>query len=452
MIESALIGQLVLFLVVTFVFLASRQSSLFHPVAWYLAFHGLVFVVRPILVYAFNLDTNWDYMVFRPSETVFVKTLAVSSVALVVLVGAALAVRSDPGLFFLEPATSFTPRQRNALAVTTLVFLPLIAWSIYATRNGIEGERIGGVYINTTSVGYVNDAQFAMAPLLCAWLLVTRFRWFNVLPLLLYLAYRTWFGWSRWTIVLFLAMTLACYCWHKRIRWLPLWTVLAAVPFFALFNLLGHNRDVLKNALVGEKVRMVDYAPGMALADKMKKRYDTVDFGNFDFLAFILSVVPERTGAYTYGAQYLQLFTEPIPRRLWKGKPVGPPVKLFNLNAYGNFIGLTYSLPGDGWMNGGWVGLIITMGVAGVVLGGMHRWFWQHANNNLAALLYLVSLSMLPQWFRDGGISIAKFLLWSWLPLLLWSGLAWLMGPRLVPVYSFIVPRNTAVRLIEPSA
>src|SRR5262249_25575385 len=147
---------------------------------------------------------------------------------------------------------------------------------------------------------------------------------------------------------------------------------------------------------------------------KLRRRLNTLDFGNFDFLTYIVVVVPERTGEYTYGLQYLQLFTEPIPRMLWKSKPVGSPVRLINLNAYGNFIGLTYSLPGDGWMNGGWVGLLVTMALAGAVLGWAHAQFWRYVGHWIIPILYLVGLAMLPQWYRDGSISIAKFLFWSW--------------------------------------
>jgi oligosaccharide repeat unit polymerase len=187
----------------------------------------------------------------------------------------------------------------------------------------------------------------------------------------------------------------------------------------------------------------------MTAQEKIKQKYDTQEFANFDYLCHVVSCVPDRSGTYTYGSQYLQLFTEPIPRKFWPGKPIGAPIGLVNLNQYGNFNGLTVSLPGDGWMSGGWVGLIITMGLVGALLGRAHRWFWQHSNNNLVALFYLVSLAMLPQWFRDGGISIAKFLLWSWLPLLLWLGFTWLLGRRQVPGYSVFLPGDTRIRLIN---
>ena len=58
---------------------------------------------------------------------------------------------------------------------------------------------------------------------------------------------------------------------------------------------------------------------------------------------------------------------------------------------------------------------------------------------------------MVAQQYRDGGIvSIAKFLLWSWLPLVVWLGSNWLLGPRLFPSQSVLLPRGTRLRLIGP--
>src|SRR5205085_2681238 len=87
----ALIAQVVLWLIVVGVFLASGQASLFHPASVYLVFYLLVFVLRPILVRSFGFDANWNYMIFEPTDAYFMKTLAVSSVALVVFTAASMA-------------------------------------------------------------------------------------------------------------------------------------------------------------------------------------------------------------------------------------------------------------------------------------------------------------------------------------------------------------------------
>jgi hypothetical protein len=68
----------------------------------------------------------------------------------------------------------------------------------------------------------------------------------------------------------------------------------------------------------------------------------------------------------------------------------------------------------------------------------------------MISLLYLSALPMTVQWFRDGGISIAKFMLWTWLPLLIWLGLVWILGGRYVPGVSFILRRGERVRVLRP--
>src|SRR5271170_2749574 len=167
MIEVALIGQVILWLIAIGIFAASRQASIFHPATAYLAFHGLVFVLRPILVYGFGFDSSWSYMEFKPPDDVFVRTLAVTSVAMVSFVTASLVVGRSRTVFEPPAQPTFTLLDRRALLVTTLLLLPAMAYSIYATRAGVEGERVNGIYIMTNSTGYLNEAQDFILPLLC---------------------------------------------------------------------------------------------------------------------------------------------------------------------------------------------------------------------------------------------------------------------------------------------
>jgi hypothetical protein len=158
-----------------------------------------------------------------------------------------------------------------------------------------------------------------------------------------------------------------------------------------------------------------------------------------------------RPDACSYGAQYLQIFTEPIPRVLWRGKPAGAPMpSKVDFNSYGNFIGLTFSLPGDGFVCGGWIGVIIDVSLWGFLLGWAHRVFWRNTKNRLGCMMYLVGLAMVPQEYRDGGISITKFLLWNWLPLFLWIGLTWWLAGGRVPGGVTTLRPGDRLRLVRP--
>src|SRR3974390_771443 len=128
--ELALVGQLMLWLIIVAVFLASGQASIFHPLTVYLAFHGVVFVVRPILIRHLDFDSAFIYMLFSPSEQDFVKTLAVSSVALVIFFASCLPAGKTKLAFSTATPLPFTTEQKRALIVTTVILAPIVAYSI----------------------------------------------------------------------------------------------------------------------------------------------------------------------------------------------------------------------------------------------------------------------------------------------------------------------------------
>jgi len=449
--ELALTGQVLVFLIVIGVFLATGQASIFHPLTTYLLFHGIAFVVRPLLVHYFDFNGEWRYMHLEPTEAQLIQSLVISSVGLVVFAVSSIVLGKCETKFAGNTLPDFTANEKLGLYLTTIILLPLVLYSILrSTHGGFQGELVGGTFILTGDTGYTIEAQFMAGPLICAWLAVTRFRWFALLPLIPYIAYRSYAGMARFTFVLlFLALTLV-FAWQKKIKWPPLWAGACVIPLFILFQTIGANRGAFQDYLAGGHFFRVQSTEGMSAREKLQEKYDGPDFANFDFLTYVTVAVPAKTGTYTYGSQYLQLFTEPIPRKLWPGKPVGAPVGFFNLNNYGNFVGRTVSLVGDGWMSGGWVGLLVTMAIVGALLGWAHRWFWKNMDSNLPALFYLVGLAMLPQWFRDGGISISKFVFWNLSPLVLWAGLTWLLGNRLMPGFTVLLPPGSRIRIVMP--
>lgn len=446
--ELALAGQVILWLAVIQVFLMTRQASLYHPLSVYLLFHGLTFVARPLLVYYLKFDREWRYMLFEPTASQFIQALGASSVALIVFAAASLTFGWCKTEFSTPVPQAFTAEQISGLVILTLVLVPLIGYSIKRLNTGgLQIENRGNTYVMVGDSGYILEAQYMAGSLLSAWLAVKRFRWPAVVPMVPYLIYRVYTGGSRWTIVLLFLVIALVYAWQKRSKWPPFWAVCCIIPVFLLFKAIGDNRQFLGDILRGGQQQQE-----IAAEADWKSKYDNPDFANFDYLTFVMAVVPERTGLYTYGSQYLELFTEPVPRKLWTSKPVGSPVRLFNLNNYGNFLGLTISIVGDGWISGGWLGIIVTMAFVGALLGRAHRWFWKYSASNLPCLFYLIGLAMLPQWFRDGGISIAKFLFWNLIPLVLWVAMSWAANGCHFPVRSILVRPGTKIRFVDRAA
>src|SRR5215831_27483 len=105
MFELVLDAHVLLWLIVLGVFLASGQASIYHPLTVYLGFHGLVFVLRPILVHYLQFDNIWRYMRLDPSEDQMILTLEASSVALVAFAFACLVFgRTQPSFRTPAPA------------------------------------------------------------------------------------------------------------------------------------------------------------------------------------------------------------------------------------------------------------------------------------------------------------------------------------------------------------
>src|SRR5581483_1305250 len=128
--------QVLIWLVALGAFLCSRGKSIFHPSASYLAFHLVVFIIRPILVHYYGFNHIFDRMGLTPSDDQQIRTLLVSSVSLVVFMVAGHAVGGPAG--YATPRPRFSAEEILALKVTIILLLPLLAYSTLKTVQGIE--------------------------------------------------------------------------------------------------------------------------------------------------------------------------------------------------------------------------------------------------------------------------------------------------------------------------
>lgn len=434
---AALYAQLAVFALVAIAFSSSRSSSLFHPISFYLLFHFLVFVLRPFMVYYLNFQGRWRYMGFKPTPEQFNFTLFVTTVGMLTFVGVCWFIGRAQPSFEKAEIVEYTPAERRALIWTWIVLGPLAFYSAFvashpvslgsASGDDIEmvQDMVSGVTIYVNTTGYIVDAQTMLAPLIIMLMWRFRFALWTWAPLIMFILFRAFVGNGRWPMITTTMTLILLQIFRRRKKWFQIRYIALIVPLFVLFQNVGFDRNMLRDAITGtEEPRMF----GVPSQDQKSwlQRQDNPDFANFEFLAYVLAVVPAKSRTYTYFTQYLQLFTEPIPRILWHDKPIGAPVKLINLNDYGDFLGLTTSLVGDGWMSGGWLGLTITMIIVAFILGLCHRNFWQKIDKSASVILYCTFLPLTIQWFRDGGISIAKFVLFTFLPILVLRGFTYL--------------------------
>jgi hypothetical protein len=161
-----------------------------------------------------------------------------------------------------------------------------------------------------------------------------------------------------------------------------------------------------------------------------------MDFGNLEYVEFLVHTIPQRTHTFSWFTEELQLVTEPVPRVLWPGKPAGAPIQLFNLFDYGNPIGMTNTVPGMGWYGAGWAGVVFWCGAWGYVLGWVYRKFVEGPQTAFQTIAYMTLLSSLIVAYRDGGlVTLARQNIFFMAPILLWMVFARLSGiPSLAEV------------------
>lgn len=432
MIEFALSLHITFFLIVCLAFVSWREASFFHPLCLYLAFHLLVFVIRPLMVHFLDFNFIWRYMEYTASPDEFVNTLWVSSIGLLVFAVTIKFAGQCPVRFGVDGLPEWTGPEKRAFTAVALLLGPVGLYSASISAGGTSFSGDGdvqmtrdlatGIAIYTNTTGYIAQAHSMVGAICILALWRFNFRWWAYMPLVMFIAYRAFLGWGRWGIITAFLSLLLIYLYRHNRRWMKVRYLILAIPVAILFQSLGMNRDLVRDYVTGgtEVTNRVAEAPEYVESDAFIDQLDHPDFANFEFLAYVLWVVPDRSQTYTYFTQYLQLFTEPIPRILWKEKPIGLPIRLINLNDYGNFVGMTVSLVGDGWMSLGWLGLIITMAMVALILGQIHRAFWRNQHNPRVVMAYCIFLPLTIQWYRDGGISIAKFTLFALFPIILW--------------------------------
>jgi len=394
--------SLLCFLAVAFHFLRGPTFSVFHPLTFYLAFHGLLFVIRPMTVYFMNYEELYRVYEFMPSLSDKITVILATNLGFLIFSFFCLKNGNLPMSFNGTTATEEERRHLTRIFVWVVVICgPLALYSLlksYGT-NTMMLDRNTGITINTDTIGYVSDLQL-MAVSLCAltaWLF--RFRLISLLPIIGFALMRAGTG-GRSPFVIAAVSAGLFYLFDKRLRMPSLRVVLGAILLVVSFNAIGSDRGAALRQLAG-----------VEQTDEFEKSRDEeefflngMDFANMEFFEFLVYVVPQRSGTYNYFTDNLQVLTEPIPRKWWPEKPIGEPIHLMDMYLYGHPIGMTRSLPGEGWYALGWVGVVIWCALWGSLLGRAYNKFVTGPQTTWRVAMYLVFLPTLIVVFRDGTL------------------------------------------------
>lgn len=410
----------------------SRQQSfnVFHPLTLYLAFHGLVFVLRPIVAYIGDYRGIYILYQFTPSLEDKVTVILASTLGMLAFAFFSLQTGNVPMLFkqdrfAIAERIRLLPSALWAVAICGLMgaYSLAVMWNrATAGINDMVRDAATGTAINTTMNGYVVESQLMLTTccMMIGWLF--RFRLIALLPLLTFIVFRAGTGGRGPFITAAVGLGMIYLYEHRRrfpsIRIMALGAVLAA-----LFVTIGVDRGAGIRAAIteGEQVELA--------AETRQRPLEGMDFANMEYFEFLVYAVPQRTGTHEYFASNLIIFTEPIPRVLWPGKPVGSPVQFFKLFDYGFPIGMTRSLPGEGWTQLGWVGVVLWCGLWGAMLGGFYRRFATGTQSSFAVMFYFAFIPVFVIAFRDGLLAtILRQGMFFIAPVILWRLIAGYIG------------------------
>ena len=391
-----------------------------------MAFHGLVFVFRPLLVWLRDYGLIYEIYRFTPSPGDKITALVASSFGLVCFAyfalrsgGVAMRFKQD---VFVEAERE---RLKSALIWVLAICVPIGAYSMLRLYLGIESgegyvgmvrDKATGVFVNTTGNGYLWEAQLMLASCgaIVAW--IFRFRLLAVMPLAVFVVFRAGSG-GRGPFVTAMVTAALLYFYERKVKFPGLKILLFAAVLLAGFSLVGEDRGrSIRTVVIGSQEHARE-----TVSTYSDNFMEGMDFANLEFFEYLVYVVPQRSGTYDYFLENLQLFTEPIPRVLWHGKPVGAPIKRIMLFDYGTPHGMTKSLPGQGWFFLGWFGVAIWCSLWGYGLGWLYRRFVEGPQNSLHVAAYMIFLPIMVVAYRDGTIlTIFRQSIFFLAPIVVW--------------------------------
>lgn len=436
--DFTLAASCLVFAIVAAIFARHRAASLYHPASFYLAFHGFVFVLRPLVARWYEFDFVYRLYEFQPSPADKLTVIVAANLALVVFVAATLAIARDPAR---PTEAGAADEARRALfwpiVIAAGVLTPLALQSQLSNWerrvNNFETmmrDAATGNAINLQGNGWFTDSALMMAPLAVMLLWVSRYRWWGWGYLALFVFLQAGTG-TRQAIIFAIAASGVALLLERGKRWFDWRYVLLVLAAGAAFNQLVIDRGGAVRALVAPD------RPATFVEDRALAPLEHMDFANLEYFEYLVYAVPQRTGTYDYFAHMLQIATEPVPRALWPDKPAGSPVQLFSLWDYGQPIGMTASLPGMGWMSLGYPGVAIQALIFALLFGGAYRALLMNRGGPVAQLGYALIIGASLIGFRDGTLltllRVAPFYLGPLLLAVALARLAQTRGPAAGP-------------------
>lgn len=405
MYEWVLFANLLVYLIVLAYYLRSPCASAFHPATFYAAVHGFVFVVRPLLAWYGDYTKVYKVYRFMPSMDVKITSIGVVALAFCIVMFSLMYWAPKP-VSTVEIPSDIRQRLRRPILTVFAMLGPialyalLSSWRSRAYDTDTMVTTASGYRINTSGVGYLTEAPNMLIPLslMLAW--AFRFRAISLVPFFAFVLLKAGSG-GRGTFVIGAAAMGMLYLYEHRRKW-PTPRVMALfATVLVLFATVGADRGYAIRAYFLDD--QVARETGGRIAEQ-RALLDGMDYANLEYTEFMVRTVPNLTHTYGYFLDNLQILTEPIPRALWADKPVGPPIKLWNLMDYGNPMGITISVGGNGWTQLGWAGVVLYSVFVGFCLAKVYNLFLRYRYAPLVVIGYFGFLAGTILYIRDGAL------------------------------------------------
>lgn len=436
---DTLIFSTVLFAALVAIGVRRGRVTLANPLMLYFAFHFFAFLWRAWRVTFWPDQAMFWMLLITPTEEELSRALLLTDLGLVAICA---------GFWFVTPVRLVDrvklqplPTNNRTVLLVGAFFIAIGAYAFYrfAWSGGMDAVSTVAGAQRRVMVG--STAYLTQAPVYAGGIGTLFVGLFGLQPWVI--AYLTIYygasmvrGGGRWTFVLGALSVVLVDMWRRKARWPRTSWIIGGLVLAILFGLIGSSRTIIRSMVEGGENSISEH---IWLVPKQIER----DLSTYEYLVYVVKFVPQNTG-WSYGTQYLKLFTMPIPRMLWPNKPI--ETSTVELNGHGNFIGAVTSVVGDMYLNAGWITVALGMLLLGSLLGGLHRIYQNHRDVRWVGIVYALALSLLPLYYRDGGIVIFVFLFMHVLPaaitLRLASGTAevpwyrrrWLLWRREAPV------------------
>lgn len=432
--DFLLFASCLLFVAVGFAYSRHEAASMLHPATIYLTFHGFIFVLRPLFARFYDFDLVYRVYDFLPSMSDKITVILGANLAMVVFVIVSLRVGNLPAQPVI--AGGFDHLRRvlaGPILLATAVLGPLaVAAQLSNWERRIDPyasmarDAATGIIVNVDGVGWFGDSALILGPISVMLVWLSRYRAWGWL--LFAVAALLMLGSGGRGSFIFASTAIAfLYLLEKRRNWFDWRIMVLAAASFVTFNAVVVDRGAAIRDLLGG-----DAGDRYTTAVELDP-LEHMDFASLEYFEYIVYAVPQRTGSWDYFAHNLQILTEPIPRVMWKDKPIGSPVQFFKLWDYGTPIGMTISLPGAGWMSFGYLGIMVQAFIFACIYGVAYSRLLTRNDDALPRLYFALFAATSIVVFRDGILlTLLRQLPFYIGPLVLMHAFLRLKGSRIV--------------------